>query len=57
MGKKEFETECKKNGHQPKIVYFHKGIPIDTENAHVILECCSCGAVSTVKGKWDNPEK
>lgn len=56
MGKTEFEKKCKKEGHRPKITSFHIGIPTDTENATVILECCCCGAVSTVKGKWENPK-
>lgn len=57
MEKIEFEKKCKKEGHRPKIACFHVGIPTDVENAQVILECCNCGAVSTVKGKWENPEK
>ena len=54
MTKEVFEKICKKEGHRPKIVVIHKGIPIDVDNAELILECCNCGAVSTVKGKWDN---
>jgi hypothetical protein len=56
MDKEKFEKICKKKGHQPKIASFHIGIPTDTENAKVILECCNCGAAATVKGKWENPK-
>jgi hypothetical protein len=58
MGKKEFETECKKKkGHRPKIVSVFHGIPIDVEDVRVMLECCNCGAVSTIIAKWTNPEE
>jgi len=57
MKKEVFEKTCKKNGHQPKIIDTHIGIPIDVDNAELILECCNCGAASTVKGKWENPTK
>ena len=44
-----------KKGHQIKIVRIHMGIPIDIDNAELTLECRNCGAISTVKGKWENP--
>ncbi len=53
MGKLEFESKCKKEGHKP-VIMMRNG-DVNVEDEEIMLRCSVCDATCNVKCKWDNP--